>query len=330
VRRHRAYQLKQRAKVVMQLKLHDLAQIDVFQNVDLAPLEHDLRDVLKLELPANHTLLSPQQQNENIYALLDGALSVRLQPDEQEINRIHPGACVGEISIIDDKPPSAWVHTASACSVLAIHRSVLTAMFEKQPKLAVNLLKLLGERFRHSNLALTHSMKMQEEYRRKAERDALTGLHNRVWMDEVFPRQLELSARVGQHICMMMIDADHFKQVNDLHGHSAGDDALRHLAKLIDERLRETDLVLRYGGEEFIALLPGTDSERALRLAEAIRQTVIDNPLKLTGGLELKLSVSIGVSPWRNDEHLHKLIDRADRALYQSKGNGRNQVTFAQ
>jgi diguanylate cyclase (GGDEF)-like protein len=314
----------------MQLKLHDLAQIEVFRNIDLAPLEADLGDVLKLNLPASHLLLSPHEKNENIYALLEGGLSVTLEPNGQVINRINPGACVGEISIIDDKPPSAWVHTATHCTLLAIHRKVLTSMFEKQPKLAVNLLKLLGERFRHSNQALTESLQLQQEYRRKAERDALTGLHNRVWMDEVFPRQLELSERVGQHICMMMIDADHFKQINDLHGHGAGDDALRHLASLIDNNLRDTDLVVRYGGEEFIALLPGTDASHALQLAENIRHKVADNPLRLSGNTELKLSVSIGVSPWRAGEHLHKLIDRSDKALYQSKGNGRNRVSLIQ
>ena len=127
---------------------------------------------------------------------------------------------------------------------------------------------------------------------------------------------------------MMMLDADHFKQVNDLHGHGAGDEALRHLAGLINGSLRETDLIVRYGGEEFIALLPGTDTEHAVQLAESIRQTVIDNPLALAGGLSLQLSVSIGISPWRSGEHLHKLIDRTDKALYRSKGNGRNQVTL--
>ena len=109
------------------LTLDDLAQIEVFHNIDLSPLADDLGDVIKLTLPAGHTLLTPNEKNENIYALLEGGLSVTLQPNEQEINRILPGACVGEISIIDDKPPSAWVHTAAACTLLAIHRSVLTS-----------------------------------------------------------------------------------------------------------------------------------------------------------------------------------------------------------
>ena len=307
--------------------IKDLEIINIFQNIELKQLESQLDQIRKLTLPGGETLLSPSSMNEEIFILLKGELMICLQDnDHHAIARILPGDCVGELSIIDDRAPSAYVKTSGQCTLLAIHRDVLTTMFEQQPDLAVNLLKLLTERFRQNNTILSNSFKLQREYRNKAERDAPTGLHNRAWMNDVFPKQLELSERIGQKVTLMMIDADYFKKVNDNHGHVAGDETLKHLCKVISENLRETDLLVRFGGEELVVLMPGTIVTQAHVVAERVRSLVESQPVILDNGKNVDVTISIGLAEWSEEESVENLIEKADRALYSAKESGRNKV----
>jgi len=128
----------------------------------------------------------------------------------------------------------------------------------------------------------------------------------------------------------MMIDADHFKAFNDRHGHQAGDQALRELAKVITANVRRpADLVARYGGEEFSVILAETDSAGAQQIAEHIRQAVERLPLR--DGAQMPMTVSIGISSWTatSEMTLEQLLFAADKALYQAKEGGRNRVVVA-
>lgn len=304
-----------------------LQQSEIFRNVDLNKIRSQFDQIKMVQAQSGQTILSPSSTNHFIYILVKGELIICLQERiSQAIATIHPGDCVGEVSIIDDRTPSAYVKASRNSELITIHRDVLTEMFELQPQLAVNLLKLLAERFRQNNDVLVNSIELQQEYRDKAERDALTGLHNRTWMDEVFPRQMELSERIGQKVTMVMIDVDHFKNVNDEHGHLVGDMALGHLASVIQENLRETDLLVRYGGEELLVLMPGTIISRAHVVAERVRALVMATPLTLKNGKQLEITISLGMTEWREGESLDSLIERADQGLYQAKNNGRNQI----
>jgi diguanylate cyclase (GGDEF)-like protein len=121
-----------------------------------------------------------------------------------------------------------------------------------------------------------------------------------------------------------MVDVDHFKELNDRHGHLAGDAALCALAERFRERLRAEDVVGRFGGEEFVIALPDADAEGAARVAEAVRAAVADRPVAIAD-MELTLTVSVGFAAWQDDE-LEPLLARADRALYAAKAAGRNCV----
>jgi diguanylate cyclase (GGDEF)-like protein len=126
-----------------------------------------------------------------------------------------------------------------------------------------------------------------------------------------------------------MIDVDHFKSVNDRHGHETGDRALAHIARLMTQTLRTQDRVGRFGGEEFIALLPAADLRRALAEAESLRTSVRAQPLAL-GAQPLPLSISIGVAEWAGPaEDMSRLLARADAALYRAKRLGRDRVEAA-
>jgi len=132
--------------------------------------------------------------------------------------------------------------------------------------------------------------------------------------------------RYRRAICVLMIDIDHFKRVNDLHGHAAGDEVIRQVGRIISEAIRTTDKVARFGGEEFVVLLRETDLQGAAIFADRIRQTVADTVFEPDGAC-LKATISIGLAEAeKSDEDVDRTIERADRALYAAKSSGRNCV----
>lgn len=156
--------------------------------------------------------------------------------------------------------------------------------------------------------------------------DSLTGLHNRRSFDEHLPRELARSQRVGEPVCLLMIDIDHFKRLNDLHGHPAGDAVLRRIASSISSCTRPSDHVARYGGEEFVVVLSGIDIDQAIAVADRIRRQIAQLDLG-----PAKSTVSIGVAEHQPNQESGsaELITEADRALYVAKHSGRNRVRAA-
>ncbi|MES9969067.1 MAG: DUF484 family protein [Candidatus Thiodiazotropha sp.] len=163
--------------------------------------------------------------------------------------------------------------------------------------------------------------------------DPLTDLHNRRYLDRRLSEELARAARYRQPLSCLFIDADHFKRINDSHGHQAGDTVLRELANRIRSQLRASDIATRFGGEEFALLLPQTSLDEALMLAERIRMEVNSQPIPLDDGSALQLSVSIGVSETlpqssksQQAADAEQLLVNADQALYTAKKNGRNRI----
>lgn len=161
--------------------------------------------------------------------------------------------------------------------------------------------------------------------------DPLTGLGNRRFFEKQLAEALERAAHGGRSVSLMMIDVDHFKQINDQYGHEAGDHVLRSLAQRIKGVLRRTDPVCRYGGEEFLALLPDTPLVSATRVAERVRTMVESTPFRLGAGSAqlIPVTISIGLAERGDDANAEALMRRTDRALYASKTAGRNRVTVA-
>jgi len=164
------------------------------------------------------------------------------------------------------------------------------------------------------------------DLRHRSRHDGLTGLLNRRTMEETLLAQIQRSRRTGEPFTVLMLDLDHFKAINDRHGHAAGDRALKHAAAALKSELREVDALARFGGEEFLVLMPGATAEAATPVAERLRNALITDAPEVDGGT-LFLSASIGVAQWREPaEESSRLLMRADAALYRAKMRGRDCV----
>ena len=169
--------------------------------------------------------------------------------------------------------------------------------------------------------------RMLDEIYRLARTDSLTGLWNRGYFMEMACRELARGRREAAPLSLIMIDVDHFKKVNDTHGHEAGDEALRCLAEVLALSVRDGDLLARLGGEEFVALLPNARLADACNVAERIRQGIAARELDCRSGACFGLTVSVGVATHRDRETpLEELLRCADEALYAAKRGGRDRV----
>jgi diguanylate cyclase (GGDEF)-like protein len=157
--------------------------------------------------------------------------------------------------------------------------------------------------------------------------DALTGIANRRHFEWRLSEEIERARRYKYPLSALMLDLDHFKQVNDNYGHQIGDIVLQQVAQRLRRILRRTDFLARYGGEEFIVLAPQTPADRALILAERLRQVIAESPIPVADNLQIHITISIGVAVFPNHaQNESELVRAADAALYKAKQMGRNRV----
>jgi diguanylate cyclase (GGDEF)-like protein len=287
-------------------------------------------------LALGEKLLSVGADNRRLYIILSGSVSVCVAADEgssaatpssSAAIQLGVGECVGELSILDGRPVSADVVAAEPSVVLSLDREQVWTLIDSSAEVARNLLRILAGRVRQDDAALGESSRLQRYFERIATMDGLTHLRNRRWLDDAFARQLDRSARTAQPASLLMIDVDHFKRLNDEHGHLVGDALLRRVAQIMASGLRPQDLLARYGGEEFAILLPGLDAVAGVAVAERLR-TAVDAASQDEDGVTLPhMTISIGVTTSRPAESLLALMKRADEALYRAKQSGRNRTS---
>ncbi len=179
-------------------------------------------------------------------------------------------------------------------------------------------------------LLMIHSLSRAKELEEKSQRDGLTGAHNRIYFDETLRREFHLSAQYKLPLTIAIIDLDHFKQVNDTHGHLAGDSLLVTVVSTIYEQIRQDDTLSRYGGEEFALILPGTTLAASRNLITRLKDAIAAINYKLDGHFVIRITASIGVaSNEPGVAHFNEPLDMikaADSALYAAKHAGRNQI----
>ncbi|MDX5299559.1 MAG: biofilm regulation diguanylate cyclase SiaD [Gammaproteobacteria bacterium] len=255
----------------------------------------------------------------------------------------------------DDAGRRAWVRELLGSEMLAEHplRTAFTFLAEEYLAQEARLDRMMRIADGYSNLSHTQSlgavekyertlrrleklarisdryqkivMELNESLKRAALEDDLTGLPNRPMLLEALRRETQRTQREGQPFSLIMLDVDHFKRINDRYGHDVGDQVLCEVAHTLQESLRDYDLCARWGGEEFLILLPETEREMAASIAERVRQHVQQ---LVIGGLaaDEQITVSLGVTQYQAPESPDLAINRADAALMRAKTAGRNRI----
>ena len=168
---------------------------------------------------------------------------------------------------------------------------------------------------------------LQEKLLEQAHRDPMTNLYNRRFFHEVAYELLNISKREKKTMSVIMLDIDLFKKVNDVYGHSIGDDVIKKLSKIMTGDTRQSDIIARFGGEEFVILLPNTSLEGAVKIASKLKKTVENEVMQIDETKVLSFTISLGVDEILfNDDNIELSLNRADEALYEAKETGRNKV----
>lgn len=220
-----------------------------------------------------------------------------------------------------------WVVWIAAAEMIGILMILLT----RSNTYGVNWISLFAFILGTSAIAVSYghtNRKQLEQIRDLSIRDSLTGLYNRRYMEETFDREIERAQRSGQKLSVIMTDVDRFKRINDTFGHVIGDLVLANVARIIVDNTRKSDIICRYGGDEFILILPECARQEARDRAEAIRKLAAQSELELEGKCVKEITLSFGISEMpENGQTRAELIEAADQALYQSKQSGRNRVS---
>lgn len=269
------------------------------------------------------------QRLETIQNLVDNASQGQL--DRQEIRAAFEGMLEGQVdeirSVVNSKNDlgelghSISQHLSLIIQAMQTYRTeennreaeLTQQLTEMQAKL--NEMEQLAEKAQHAI----------EEQRKKAMHDALTGLPNRESYQQRIEQETHRIERYGGSLSLMMCDIDLFKRINDNYGHLAGDKVLKIIARSLQSNLRDSDFIARFGGEEFVVLMPETSAEEAKFVADKLRKKIEESPFNFKKE-PVQITISFGISEFSQGESLEEVFQRADKALYKAKENGRNQV----
>lgn len=302
----------------------------------LIPLLNGVRDlVMEAYLAANQAfatyLKNVNQELAEIYMLLGGA--VKNTQDERAASRRLQADVMREMTDLENTADSATDINQlkdTVKSQLGNIRQVIDHYQQTdhaQQHLAEQL-EALGAKIKTMEVEAEKNRTSLERHRQKALHDPLTELPNREAYNERASAEVQRWQRYGRPLTIAIFDIDHFKRINDSYGHQAGDRVIKVIGRSIAKRLREVDFFCRYGGEEFVALMPETDSETALVVLEKVRDAIAnasfnykDQPMSIT--------LSVGVTEFKNNDVLETAFERADQALYTAKSTGRNRCHLA-
>jgi len=269
-----------------------------------------------------------------LYILSRGEVVVSKKTEQGhsiDLARFIPGDCFGELSILDGKPRTGTAVAAADSTLLVFPERSLSfrGLLERHPAIFAQilhkLLAIVAGRIRSTNALISERSPWVQQLRRQLLSDELTGLYNRTFLDEDFKEQL---AQYGDSTCVLMIKPDNFKAINDTYGHEAGDAVLKLLASTIKSELRDSDIAVRYRGNEVAVILPDTVAPTALSIADKIREAIhqIDTAPVLDGN-RISVTGSVGIALYPdNSTDSAELVERAFARMWEAREAGGNRV----
>jgi diguanylate cyclase (GGDEF)-like protein len=308
-----------------------IGNLQLFRDVNGEAVTKALAACPVVRVASGQSVADASRRGPHLYVVLSGMLGVaagqQFEADDGAVTNVLPGECAGELSVLDEQSSAPSITALQESELLVIEASRLWQMADEINGVARNLLHLLSFRIQAANARLRQRKKVGRFYQQLSMLDALTGLNNRAWLNENLPLLIGNAGAAVRPLSLIMVDLDYFKHFNDANGHLAGDDALRAVARVFSEALRPTDFAVRYGGEEFMVILPGTDQKTgamvAQRLCVRMRQAVVFEDMRQPLP---HITSSFGVATLRPGQDAEALMASADAALYRAKDAGRNCV----
>ncbi len=278
------------------------------------------------------------EEGSELFIIESGTATASIKIDDNEekiLTEFTTGDFFGEVAIFENAQRSASIIAREESSLLTLDKQDFLAIMEKWPMVAIKMMKeildITSGRLSHTSSFISEMVKWGDNASRRAITDELTGVYNRRYLDSALEDHFEKSRKHKKSLSVIMADMDFFRDVNESYSHETGDRYIVEVASVFQKCLRESDIIARYGGDEFTILLPETEKEKAMELAESIRATVEQlDFLKNIEGPDLPLSVSLGLAVFPNHcTTLDDLKKLADEALYRAKESGRNKVVAA-
>jgi diguanylate cyclase (GGDEF)-like protein len=245
------------------------------------------------------------------------------------------GEAIGEMALLENLPRSATVIALDVVSLWSLSREMFYRFLRENPSFSINLMNMLSGRIRKSEEERMRGYAREKEQvvvletlSKQATHDPLTGLFNRRYLDQILYGEIAHALQSGSLVGILMADVDHFKQINDRYGHKAGDLMLQALGELMKNCVRTVDIVCRYGGEEFVIIMPGASESSVSKCAEEIRSK-FQALCVLSESHEIHATVSLGAAIYPlHGSDVDEVFVHADRAMYRAKQEGRNRVVI--
>jgi diguanylate cyclase (GGDEF)-like protein len=245
------------------------------------------------------------------------------------------GEAIGEMALLENLPRSATVIALDVVSLWSLSREMFYRFLGENPSFSINLMNMLSGRIRKSEEERVRGYAREKEQvvvletlSKQATHDPLTGLFNRRYLDQILYGEIAHALQSGSLVGILMADVDHFKQTNDRYGHKAGDLMLRALGELMKGCVRTVDIVCRYGGEEFVIIMPGASEASVSKCAEEIRSK-FQALCVASESHEIHATVSLGAAIYPlHGSDVDEVFVHADRAMYRAKHEGRNRVVI--
>ncbi len=314
-----------------------LRDVDIFSQLT----DEERRSIAAVLTPheyeAGDALFYQGEPGTEMFILKEGSIAIEMDTDAGEtieIATLEAGDFLGEMSIFEDAPRSATCRSKGRSFLYGLSMEEFSRLMAERPSVAIKvmnrMLRIVAARLQRSSAFLSGMVQWGESARKRSITDEFTGLFNRRFLDEALETQFARARETGEPLSFVMIDLDHFNELNEAYGHDIGDEVIRAASTVFKEYFAEEDIVARYGGDEFAALLPGTTGEAACERCEAIRYAVEQLPILADQGGEIKsVTTSQGIASFPKDAaDKRALWDAADRALYEAKERGRNCVVL--
>jgi diguanylate cyclase (GGDEF)-like protein len=293
--------------------------------------------LLKRECQPGEIILPEGEQSDMFYVIRSGQ-TVVIKGDLESPTVIgfrSVGDAIGEMGLLENLPRSATVIALGPVSLCGLRRETFHLFLAENPAFGLSLMSMLSGRIRESDeerrrgyVRERQKEDVLEDLSKLATFDALTGLFNRRIMDEILRDETIRAIQNDQSVGIIMADIDHFKQINDTYGHLAGDLMLQTAANTLKKCVRSADSVCRYGGEEFVIIMPGASFEILARCAENIRVSFAALRAEYQD-LSMSATISLGLASFpQHGKNGGEVLERADQALYQAKRSGRNRVVL--